>query len=928
MARPVLYLIDGHALAYRQFHALPEAGFSTKSGEITNAVYGFTRVLMDILLDKQPKYLAVTFDRGLSGRELYYPDYKGTREKMPESLGKQIERIHQVVAAFNIPILALDDSEADDVIGTIAPQAEAEGIAVHIITGDRDILQLLTEHVSVQLPAFKGRPDEVYNVAKFVEKYGIQPPQLVDLKALMGDTSDNIPGVKGIGEKGGTTLIQQYGSLDGIYENIELIKGSTQQKLIEGKEMAYLSQRLARILKDLPIKLDLAHCVTQDFDIKEVEPLFRELEFRSLFDRLDKYKMDSLPLFGGQKQLDLFDMPSNDEGRPSPAEIFPTVVVQDRKSLDELVKAMNSAKGIVWDVETTSIDQMAAVLVGIAIAVDEETGYYIPVGHKNDMGEQLGLEVVLDAIEPAMTNPNIPKYAHNAVYDLVVFQRYGIDVKPVVFDSMLAEWIRDPISKFMGLKNFARQYLEITMTEIDELIGKGKNQRTMAEVPIDHAAKYAAADAVVTMKAVHYLQKEMDENSLKILSEIDMPIVPVVASMERQGVALDAPYLREMSGRLEERVVALEDEIYQLGGVGKFNINSTKQLGEVLFDEDKLNLSKEKLRKTTHGYSTDAATLDDLRGSHPIIEKIEEHRELVKLKSTYVDALPALVNPRTGRIHTNYNQAGSATGRFSSSNPNLQNIPIRSELGREVRRAFIAPEGKVLLGVDYSQIELRVMAHISEDETLMEAFKSGLDIHKATASTIFDIAPEDVDFKTRDLAKRINFGLIYGMGPKRLAKESGIAFNEAQHFIQRYFERLPGVKKYLAETEAFAKEHGYVQNLLGRKRPFPHLKDDRTSGDRVAAELRAAINSPIQGSAADILKIAMIRLFDALKSSGLKAAMMLQVHDELVLEVPENEVDATYKLVIDVMQNAYELKVPLVANADVGKNWRDMEDLK
>jgi DNA polymerase-1 len=926
MARPVLYLIDGHAVAYRQFHALPEAGFSTKSGEITNAVYGFTRILMDILLDKQPKYLAVTFDRGLSGREEYYPDYKGTREKMPESLGQQIERIFQVVDAFNIPILAIDGMEADDIIGTTAMQALAQDVDVHIITGDRDILQLLTENLTVQLPAFKGRPDDIYNVAKFTEKYGILPPQLVDLKALMGDTSDNIPGVKGIGEKGGTTLVQQYGSLDGIYEHINEIKGSTQQKLIDGKESAYLSLRLARIIKDLPITLELSKCVAQDFDIKIVEPLFRELEFRSLYDRLDKYRMDSLPLFK-PKQLDL-GLTAEDEGHPQPVEVVPTIVVQDQATLDALAQRLNAAQEIVWDVETTSVDQMAADLVGIAIAVDEETGYYIPVGHQNAAGEQLSIEVVVEALNPSFTNPNIPKYAHNAVYDLVVTQRNGIDVTPIAFDSMLAEWIRDPLSKFMGLKNFARQYLEITMTEIDELIGKGKNQRTMAEAPIDHAAKYAAADAVVTMKAVHFLQNELEDNSKRLLREIDMPLVPVVASMERQGVEIDVPHLKEMSVRLEAQVKSLEEQIYEMSGVGKFNINSTKQLGEVLFDEDKLNLSKEKLRKTTHGYSTDAATLDSLRGSHPIIEKIEEHRELVKLKNTYIDALPQLVNPKTGRIHTNYNQAGSATGRFSSSNPNLQNIPIRSELGREVRRAFIAPEGHVLLGVDYSQIELRVMAHISEDQTLMEAFEAGQDIHRATASAIFDIAPEDVDFNRRDLAKRINFGLIYGMGARRLAKESGIAYNEATHFIERYFQRLPGVKQYLSDTEAFAKEHGYVQTLEGRKRHFPHLKDDRTSGDRVAAELRAAINSPIQGSAADILKIAMIKLFHELKASGLKAAMMLQVHDELVLEVPENELDKTARLVLDVMQDAYKLKVPLVANAEVGKNWRDMEDWK
>lgn len=915
--RPLLYLIDGHAVAYRQFFALPEAGFSTKSGEITNAVYGFTRILIDILLDKKPKYLAVTFDRGLSGREEIYDEYKATREKMPDSLDQQIKRIKEVVRAFNIPILELEGYEADDVMGTIALQAEQQKVDVLIITGDRDILQLLSDYVRVQLPAWKSRPDVVYDIPAFIEKYQIQPEQLVDLKALMGDSSDNIPGVRGIGEKTGTKLLLQYETLDGIYDHLDEIKGATNKKLTGGREMAYISQNLAQIRRNLPVELDLDACVTQDFDFNQVSPLFRELEFRSLFDRLESYNMNQLPLFA---------MNSEDEGTFVPDEVVETIIVQDKDGLDALVETLNSASAIVWDVETTSIDQMSAELVGIALAVDEEKGYYVPVGHKNALGEQIAIEFVLDALKAPLTNPDIPKYAHNAVYDLVVMQRYGIDVSPIGFDSMLAEWVRDPISKFLGLKNFARQYLEVYMTDIEELIGKGKNQKTMAEVPIDHAAKYAAADAAITMRVVNYLQEQLKEiDADKLLYELEMPIIPIIAQMQSKGVELDVPFLKEMSKQLEQKIADLEQKICALGGIGQFNINSTKQLGEVLFDEDKLDLPKEGIRKTTHGFSTDAATLDILKNEHEIIPNIVEYRELAKLKSTYVDALPELVNPKTGRVHTSYNQTGTSTGRFSSSNPNLQNIPIRTELGREVRRAFIAPEGYRLLSVDYSQIELRVMAHISEDETLIAAFEAGQDIHRATAAAVFDVPPEDVTYEQRSFAKRVNFGLMYGMGEFRLARESDLTLAEARDFIKRYFERIPGVKRYIDDTEAFAKKHGYVETLLGRKRHFPHLLDDRTSGNRVAGQLRAAINMPIQGTAADILKIAMIKLHEELENSSLDAAMILQVHDELVLEVVENQVEETTRLVVDTMQNAYELHVPLVANADVGQNWRDME---
>lgn len=918
--RPLLYLIDGHAVAYRQFFALPEAGFSTKSGEVTNAIHGFTRILINIVQEKRPKYLAVTFDMGLSGREEYFPEYKGTREKMPDSLGQQLKRIHEVVEAFNIPILELPGYEADDIIGTIASQAEEQDVDVLIITGDRDILQLLSDHVSVQLPGWKGKPDTVYDIPKFVEKYQIQPNQLVDLKAMMGDSSDNIPGVKGVGEKTGTKLLLQYETLDAIYDNIDLIKGAVHKKLVADKEMAYVSQRLATIMRDLPVELNLDSCVAQDFDFNEIAPLFRELEFNTHLKKLQSYNVNQLPLFS---------MNAEDDGSPEPENIVDNlVIVNDKDSLDSLIENLNQAEYIVWDVETTGIDQMSAELVGIALAIDEETGYYVPVGHKDSLGEQLEIGFVLDALEAPLTNPDIPKYAHNAVYDLVVMQRYGIDVSPVGFDSMLAEWVRDPISKFLGLKKFAYQYLKIDMTEISELIGKGKNKKTMAEVAVSKAAIYAAADAVVTLKAVKMLKKELDElDANKLYHEIDMPMIPIIADMQSNGVVLDTDYLAEMSSRLNELITGLESEIRSMADNEALNINSPKQLSEVLFDEDKLNLPKEGISKTTHGFSTAQASLDELRDAHPIINKISEYRELSKLKGTYVDALPELVNSQTGRVHTSYNQTGTSTGRFSSSNPNLQNIPIRTELGREVRRAFIAPEGHKLLAVDYSQIELRIMAHISEDKTLMQAFAEGQDIHRATAAAVFDIEPDDVTYEQRSFAKTVNFGLMYGMNEYGLFQRSDLTLAEARAFKETYFERIPGVKKYIDDTEKQALEKGYVETLLGRKRYFRHLQEGKTSGQRVRGELRVAINMPIQGSAADILKIAMIQLHEKLNQSSLRAKLILQVHDELVLEVPDDELEETTHLVVETMQNAYELNVPLVANADIGQNWRDMEEV-
>lgn len=915
-SRPVLYLIDGHALAYRQFFALPVASFSTRAGEPTNATYGFSRVLMDILQTAKPEYIAVTFDQGMSGRDELYGEYKGTREKMPDELRVQLDRIAQVVQAFNMPVLQLEGYEADDVIGTVALQAEAQGVDIRIVTGDRDILQLLTDHVSVQLPR-RNEADVVYNVALFKEEWGIDPLQLIDWKGLVGDTSDNIPGVRGIGEKTATKLLQEFGSLEAIYERLDEIKGANQQKLRDGRDSAFLSKKLATIMRDIPVTLDLQACLSHDYDARQVDELFGALEFRSLRDRLPK----------ASEQLTLFDMgPVGLPSVPSVTEAIPTepvaetVIVQDQAGLEALVAALNTASEIAFDTETTSTDQMAAVLVGISLAVDGERGYYVPVGHEG--AEQLPLKTVIDAIRPALTNPAIPKYAHNAGYDYVMLNRYGIEVNPVGFDTMIAEWLRAPDSKFLGLKNLARQELNVHMTEISTLIGSGKKQITMDKVAVEQAAPYAAADAAITMRLVHFLRPRLEELNLTTLNEtLELPLIPVIAAMEQHGVVLDTRYLKDLSSRMGEMLAKLEEEVISVsGGYGKFNINSPKQLSDMLFG--KLGLPTEGVRKTTQGYSTDAAVLESLKGQHPIIDHILEYREISKLRGTYVDALPELINPQTGRVHTSYNQAGAATGRLSSNTPNLQNIPNRSELGLEVRRSFVAPSGMKLLSVDYSQVELRILAHISQDKTLLEAFAQGQDIHAATAAAVYGIPLEQVNKEQRGFAKRVNFGLIYGMGPHRLARDSNLSFNEAKAFIDTYFARLPGVKKYLEDTKQAARK-GPIYTLFGRRRVFAVLQSGSTP-QAIQAEERVAINMPIQGTAADIMKRAMIDLYNELNRRRMNAKMMLQVHDELVLEVPQDDVLETTDLVVNVMEGAYKLDAPLRANAQVGDNWRDM----
>ncbi len=921
-----LYLIDGHALAYRAFYALPLDAFSTKKGEPTNATYGFTRTLMDLLLgDHPPKYLAVTFDQGLTGRDELYEEYKATREKMPDELDVQIGRIRQVVEAFNIPILEFDGYEADDVLGTIAHMARDEEVPVHIITGDRDLLQLVDENTTVELPPGRyQRNPTVYDVAAVEKKYGIKPAQIVDLKALMGDSSDNIPGVYGVGEKTATRLLQKYGDLETIYEHIDDIKTRFRNKLEEGRESAFLSQKLARIQVDAPVALDIQACVAEEYDAAEVLSIFQELEFRSLTGRLSD-TLEEVP--------DIADRPPTD-----------VVIVRDEVQLQALKAELEKADEISFDVETTSLDKMTAELVGICLCVKPPRAYYVPVGHLADEGQvsegqmslfagerrlaedQLPLETVLDALRPAFTDPDIGKIAHNAKYDAMILARYDVDVQPIVFDTMIAEWLTDPASKFMSLKGLAHHRLGVQMTEITELIGTGKNQVTMAELPIEEVAPYGAADADMTMRLVPPLRKEIENKNLERILDIEMPLISVLCRIEQEGVAIDTDFFAEMSRELEERLEQVEKAIYEIAGE-PFNVNSTQQLSEVLFDT--LSLPTRGLRKTKSGYySTAASVLEDLRQADEtgIIDLILEHRELSKLKGTYVDALPELVNPHTGRIHSSLNQTGTVTGRIASNSPNLQNIPVRSEVGQRIRRGFVAREGWSLLAADYSQVELRILAHVCQDEALLRAFRRDQDIHRATAAAVYGVDIDDVTFQQRQFAKNVNFGLIYGMGPYRLARESGLTLAEAENYIKEYFERFPGIEDYLSGTKREAREKGYVETLLGRRRYFPIFQArTRANREMVARSEREAINHPIQGTAADIIKIAMIDLDRRLREAGYEARMILQIHDELLLEAPDEELDDVRDLVVETMSGAFELDVPLKVEVSSARNWLELK---
>lgn len=927
-----LYLIDGHALAYRAYYALTSGGTAserwlTSQGEPTAGVYGFTSVLLRLLEQERPDYLAVVFDKGKSFRDDLYPDYKATREKMPEDLRPQIDRMRELVDSFNIPRAEREGYEADDVLGSLARWADNQGLRVKIITGDKDLLQLVNDRIIVNLPGRSLSDAKDYFREDVKEYLGVWPEQVVDYKALMGDRSDNIPGVYGVGEKTASSLLEKYQSLDEIYQHLEEVKTRFRNKLKEGKEEAYLSKKLATIVEDLGVELDLDQAKPEKFDPRQVRSLFRELEFKSLLSRLETIE----ELYGKQVEgLQMTFLPSEQDGeasalieRESQDQAVRVEIIRREEQLSDLVEALQGAEWIALDTETTSTDQMQAELVGISLALASDYGYYLPLGHEDEGGEQLDLELVLEKLQGPLMDPGIKKAGHNIKYDAVILKRYGLVVTPIRFDTMVAEWLVNPASRNLGLKKLAWVRLNRMMTEIEELIGKGSSQITMAEVAVQDAAPYAVDDVVVVMDLIPVLEEELRSHQVEdIYQDLELPLIPVLAEMEINGIGLDRDFLKRMSARLEGDLRALEERIYRQVG-REFNLNSPKQLSEALFTD--LGLTPpDRTRKTASGYySTAADVLTGMAAEHQVPEWVLEYREYAKLKSTYVDALRDQFNPETGRVHTSYNQTGSVTGRLASSDPNLQNIPIRTEIGREVRKAFIPEEGWSLIAVDYSQIELRVVAHMAEDQAMLEAFSSGQDIHSTTAAAIYSQPLDEVTRDQRRKAKAINFGLIYGMSAYGLTQTTDLTLAEAERFVETYFDRFPGVKAYLDDMREKAVKQGYVETLLGRRRYFPRLASGANFNVRRREE-REAINAPIQGTAADIMKMAMLDVDRALEDSPLQARMLLQVHDELVLEAPDEEVEETIRLVQKTMESTYELDIPLTTEAKHGKNWGEL----
>ena len=910
MEKPRLVLFDGNAIVHRAFHAFERTKPLTvrKTGEVVSAVYGFALMLLKTISELKPTHYAIAFDRPApTFRHKLFDDYKAHRAETPEELLSQMGRVKELVAAFHIPVYEIDGYEADDVLGTLSHQASQQDIETVIVTGDADTMQLVSPKVKVLYPKPGGPFSNtiLYDEAAVQQKYGISPPQIVDFKALKGDPSDNIPGVSGIGDKTATRLIQQFGTVEEIYRHLDDITPPKLHETLRANEsVARQSKTLATIVTQTPVTLDLDSCRVSHYDRRRVTDFLRELEFFSLLPKLPDIE------------------PSEPSEGTAPVEVGPPLVkchvISTTPALDDLVNRLSSAKSIAFDTETTSLNAMLAQLVGISLSLSPDEAYYIPVGHVGwGEVEQLPLAQVIDRIRPPLEDPAIAKLTHNGKYDMTVLAEHGIIVSNISFDSMLAAYLLG--EKSLGLKALAFSKLNIEMTPITELIGTGAKQLSMSQVDINRAAEYAGADAAVTRQLTDLLSRELHDNGLwRLFTEVEIPLLPVLVHMERNGITLDTERLRQMSQKLGEQLRSLETAIYESVG-HQFNINSPQQLSSVLFQELKLPAP----RRTKGGYSTDASVLENLRGEHAVVKSILDYRQLAKLRSTYIDALSGLVNQKTGRVHTSFNQTRTATGRLSSSDPNLQNIPVRGELGREIRQAFIAPPGSCFLAGDYSQIDLRALAHLSQDPNLMASFQRGEDIHTATAVQVFGVDAKEVTPDMRRVAKTVNFGVIYGMSEYGLEQATELSREEAAQFIAAYFQKYPGVKNYLEATKSQARETGYVQTILGRRRAIPEINSANRQV-REAAE-RMAINMPVQGTSADIIKVAMINLERELNQRHLKSKMLLQVHDELIFEVPEAERAEMQRLVPQVMDTALELRVPLKVDVKTGTNWGEME---
>jgi DNA polymerase-1 len=928
-----LFLLDGMALMYRAHFALSKNPRFTSTGINTSAVMGFTNTLLDVLKKEKPTHIAVVFDtEAPTERHISFEAYKAHRQAMPEDLAAAMPYVIKLITGFNIPVITSDGYEADDIIGTLAKKAEQKGYQVYCMTPDKDFAQLVSENIFIYKPARMGNDMEILGVKEILAKWEIENVlQVIDILGLWGDAVDNIPGIPGIGEKTAKLLIKQYGSMENIIANSHELKGKQRENVENFAEQGLISKKLATILLDVPVELDEASLELCDPSRDLLEPLFTELEFRTLGRRVfgDEFSVTTARFQEGT-QTDLFGNQSgetiqytNTLVEEEPAEKLPAKTIENTEHnyqlIDtvekraELIKLLLVQDKISFDTETTGTDANMADLVGLSFCIKPGEAYYIPVP-----AEREEAQAIVDEFRVVLENEKIGKIGQNTKYDILVLKWYGVHVAGKIFDTMLAHYLIDPDTRH-GMDVLSENYLGYSPISITKLIGpKGKNQGTMRDVPVVDVVDYAAEDADVTLQLANIFEPKLKElNAAKLAEEIENPLVYVLADIEKEGVRIDMDTLKAYSAELEKEIIKSEQSVYEKAGI-KFNLASPKQLGEVLFD--KLQLDPKAKKTKTGQYQTGEDVLTALASKSDIVQDILDFRQMQKLKSTYVDALPLMVNPKTGRVHTSYNQAVAATGRLSSNNPNLQNIPIRTERGREVRKAFIArDENHILLSADYSQIELRIIAEISKEENMLDAFNKGIDIHTATAAKVYGITIEEVDGTQRRNAKAVNFGIIYGQSAFGLSQNLGIPRKEAAEIIEQYFTQYPGIKRYMSDTMNFARENGFVETIMGRRR---YLRDINSANQTVRgfAE-RNAINAPIQGSAADMIKIAMINIHKEMKAQNLQSTMTMQVHDELVFDVVKSEKEVMKAIIQDKMANAIKLTVPIVVEIGEGDNW-------
>ena len=903
-----IYLIDGSGYMFRAYYAMMRQRLSNSKGAPTGATLAFARMLLNVIRDRAPEYVAVAFDRPEpTFRHDLYPAYKANRDAAPEDLVEQIPYMHRVIEVLRIPLLVQPGAEADDIIGTLAARAEAEGYEVVLVTADKDFAQLVSENVRIWDPM----KDEEMGPAEIEAKWGVPPEKFVDIQALMGDTADNIPGVPGIGEKTAVALIQQFGGLDEVLASTDQIKRPKQRQSIEENvELAKLSRELCTIKRDLVLEGDLESCRMGDADIEAGRKLFvEELEFKNVIELLPGYSES------GAAE----DAPE-EAASPAEAEERDYHVIRTSAELKSMIGELEGAERFAFDLETTSLNPMKARIVGFSFSAHAGRAFYVPVGHETmDSGPQLLLEEVLAEVSPLLESTEIEKIGQNIKYDIAVLKEAGREVRGPLFDTMLASYLLLSSRRSHGMDHLAQEYFGVTTIKYADLCGKGAKQIPFSHVPVDAAAPYACEDADITYRLAVEMAPQLENDGLMgLFEEMEVPLLRVLLDMERAGIRLDREFLQNMGKELELRLEQMRGYIHEMAGE-EFNINSTQQLRVILFE--KLNLPV--FRKTKTGPSTDIDTLERLAPQHPLPQEILSFRQLSKLKNTYVDTLPELVNPQTGRIHARFNQTVAATGRLSGSDPNLQNIPIRTDLGREIRRAFLPEDGWKLLSADYSQIELRVLAHFTNDPALVDAFGKGEDIHATTASAVYGVALDVVNSEMRRVAKAVNFGIIYGQGAFGLSQTIGIPQSEARSFIDTYFERFAAVPAFVDETIESGRARGYVSTIMGRRRYLPDLTS-RNRNAKNAAE-RTAVNSVIQGSAADVIKIAMIAIADRLKREEREARMLVQVHDELLFEIPPGEIEEVAALVAEEMQGAMDLRVPLEVDVSTGDNWGELK---